>query len=119
MPMKNRCRGALAVVGFFVLSAAAYTAPAALLPGPIIFKAGIADPGDTLLALYMARSARLYDAQGLWVDIIDMNGGSRGAEELQAGQIDVMHVGLSSVVRSATCCRSLFSRRRASRARRI
>jgi NitT/TauT family transport system substrate-binding protein len=98
MPMKNRCRGALAVVGFFVLSAAAYTAPAALLPGPIIFKAGIADPGDTLLALYMARSARLYDAQGLWVDIIDMNGGSRGAEELQAGQIDVMHVGLSSVV---------------------
>ena len=28
-----------------------------------------------------------------------MNGGSRGAEELQAGRIDVMHVGLSSVVR--------------------
>ena len=28
-----------------------------------------------------------------------MNGGSRGAEELQAGRIDVMHVGLSSVVK--------------------
>jgi ABC-type nitrate/sulfonate/bicarbonate transport system substrate-binding protein len=28
-----------------------------------------------------------------------MNGGSRGAEELQAARIDVMHVGLSSVVK--------------------
>lgn len=82
----------------FALVAAAYTASAALLPGPIVFKAGIADPSDTVLAWYVAHAARLYDAQGLWVDILDMNGGSRGAEELQAGQIDVMHVGLSSVV---------------------
>jgi ABC-type nitrate/sulfonate/bicarbonate transport system substrate-binding protein len=28
-----------------------------------------------------------------------MNGGSRGAQELAAGRIDIMHVGLSSVVR--------------------
>src|SRR5258708_28952981 len=28
-----------------------------------------------------------------------MNGGGRGAEEVQAGRLDVMHVGLSSVVR--------------------
>jgi NitT/TauT family transport system substrate-binding protein len=28
-----------------------------------------------------------------------MNGGSRGAAELQAGRLDVMHVGLSSVIR--------------------
>ena len=28
-----------------------------------------------------------------------MSGGSRGAEELQAGRIDIMHVGLSSVIR--------------------
>ena len=47
----------------------------------------------------MARAAGLYCAQGLNVDIINMNGGSKGAEELQAGRIDVMHVGLSSVVR--------------------
>jgi ABC-type nitrate/sulfonate/bicarbonate transport system substrate-binding protein len=33
------------------------------------------------------------------VDIINMNGGSRGAAELQAGRLDVMHVGLSSVIR--------------------
>jgi NitT/TauT family transport system substrate-binding protein len=33
------------------------------------------------------------------VQIINMSGGSHGAQELAAGNIDVMHVGLSSVVR--------------------
>ena len=66
---------------------------------PILIKAGISDPVNTVLAWYMARAAGLYAAQGLNVDIADMSGGSRGAEELQAGRIDVMHVGLSSVVR--------------------
>ena len=47
----------------------------------------------------MARDAGFYAAQGLKVDIINMNGGSRGAAELQAGRLDVMHVGLSSVIR--------------------
>ncbi len=66
---------------------------------PLVFKTGIADPSNTVLALYMARSAGLDTAQGLSVDILDMNGGSRGAEELQAGRIDVMQVGLSSVIK--------------------
>src|SRR3984885_5259100 len=68
-------------------------------PQPLQIKAGISDPVNTVLAWYMARAAGLYAAQGLNVDIINMNGGSKGAEELQAGRIDVMHVGLSSVVR--------------------
>ena len=62
-------------------------------------KAGISDPVNTVLAWYMARDAGLYAAQGLKVDIINMSGGSRGAAELQAGRLDVMHVGLSSVIR--------------------
>ena len=66
---------------------------------PIEFKAGISDPVNTVLAWYMARDAGLYAAHGLKVDIINMNGGSRGAAELQAGRLDVMHVGLSSVIR--------------------
>lgn len=69
------------------------------VPPPLLIKAGISDPVNTVLAWYMARAAGAYATQGLSVDIIDMNGGSRGAEELQAGRIDVMHVGLSSVVR--------------------
>jgi NitT/TauT family transport system substrate-binding protein len=66
---------------------------------PVQIKAGISDPVNTVLAWYMARAAGLYGAQGLAIDIINMNGGSKGAEELQAGRIDVMHVGLSSVIR--------------------
>jgi ABC-type nitrate/sulfonate/bicarbonate transport system substrate-binding protein len=68
-------------------------------PQPLQIKAGISDPVNTVLAWYMARAAGLYGAQGLSVDILNMSGGSRGAEELQAARIDVMHVGLSSVVR--------------------
>jgi NitT/TauT family transport system substrate-binding protein len=47
----------------------------------------------------MAEAEGLYAAQGLNVEILNMSGGSRGAEELQAGRIDLMHVGLSSVIR--------------------
>ena len=73
--------------------------PAPAQQPPIDFKAGIADPVNTVLAWYMARDAGFYAAQGLNVEILNMNGGSRGAEEVQAGRLDVMHVGLSSVIR--------------------
>src|SRR3977135_2611098 len=66
---------------------------------PIAFKVGISDPVNTVLAWYMARDAGFYAAQGLKVDIVNMNGGSRGAAELQAGRLHVMHVGLASVIR--------------------
>src|SRR5262249_57722782 len=57
------------------------------------------EPVNRVLALWMAEAAGLYAAQGLDVEIISMNGGSRGAQELQSGRIDAMHVGLSSVIR--------------------
>jgi NitT/TauT family transport system substrate-binding protein len=66
---------------------------------PTEFKVGISDPVNTVLAIWMADAAGFYAANGLKVEIINMNGGSRGAAELAAGRIDAMHVGLSSVVR--------------------
>src|SRR5216684_8581290 len=66
---------------------------------PIEVKAGISDPVNTVLAWYMARDAGLYAAEGLKVDIVNMSGGSRGAAELQARRLEIMHVGLSSVIR--------------------
>ncbi len=63
------------------------------------FQVGISEPVNTVLALWMADAAGLYRAQGLNVEITSMNGGSRGAKELQSGRIDAMHVGLSSVVK--------------------
>lgn len=62
-------------------------------------KVGISERVNTVLAFWMAQDVGLFGEQGLKVEIINMNGGSRGARELQAGHIDVMHVGLSSVVR--------------------
>src|SRR6202040_2514079 len=72
--------------------------PAASQEGAM-FKAGISDPVNTVLAWYVARDAGFYAANGLNVDIINMSGGSRGAAELQAGRLDTMHVGLSSVIK--------------------
>src|SRR5262249_60716740 len=63
------------------------------------FKVGISEPVNTVLALWMAQAGGFYAAQGLNVEILNMNGGSRGAQELQSGRIDALHVGLSSAVR--------------------
>ena len=63
------------------------------------FKVGISEPVNTVLALWTAQAGGFYAAQGLDVEILNMNGGSRGAQELQSGRIDAMHVGLSSVVK--------------------
>ena len=98
MPMNQlllRSTRSLAVA----LALAAWHAPAAGAADPIAFKAGIADPVNTVLAWWTAQAAGFYAEQGLEVEILNMSGGSRGAEELQAGRLDVMHVGLSSVVK--------------------
>jgi ABC-type nitrate/sulfonate/bicarbonate transport system substrate-binding protein len=66
---------------------------------PIVLKVGISEPVNTVLAIWMADAAGFYEANGIKLEIINMNGGSRGAAELAAGRIDAMHVGLSSVIR--------------------
>lgn len=84
------------IAGMVLLTAAAAPAAAA---EPIEIKAGIADPVNTVLAWWTAQDAGFFAQQGLKVEIVNMNGGSRGAEALKAGTLDVMHVGLSSVVK--------------------
>ena len=65
---------------------------------PVSFKVGISDAVNTVLPLWMAEALGLYKAEELAVEIINMNGGSRGVRELTAGNVQAMHVGLSSVV---------------------
>ena len=96
MPTKICARGVRVCAAILALVLVAWRPATAQL---VEVKAGISDPVNTVLAWYMARDAGLYAAQGLKVDIINMSGGSRGAAELQAGRLDVMHVGLSSVIR--------------------
>jgi NitT/TauT family transport system substrate-binding protein len=92
--------GGMTRLAIALLLAAAMMRPAATQAADVTtLRVGISEPVNTVLALWMAEAAGLYEAQGLKVEIINMSGGSRGAEALQAGRIDVMHVGLSSVVR--------------------
>jgi len=76
--------------------AAAMTNPAAAQPDEI--RVGTSGTANTVLALWMAQAGGFYAAQNLKVSFANMGGGSRGAEALRAGRLDVMHVGLSSVV---------------------
>jgi NitT/TauT family transport system substrate-binding protein len=96
--MSNHCRLLRAslvalAMSMTILAGAAHAAEGTAL------KVGISERVNTVLAFWMAEDGGFFRQQGLTVDIINMNGGSRGAQELQAGHIDIMHVGLSSVVR--------------------
>jgi NitT/TauT family transport system substrate-binding protein len=64
------------------------------------FRVGISDAVNTVLPVWMAQEGRFYTANGLKVEVVNMGGGSRGAKELQAGNIDLMRVGMSSVVQA-------------------
>ena len=94
--MKNHLRFSSTVVALAMLAALA--GPVSAQQPPIEFKVGISDPVNTVLPVD-GGGRRLLCGQGLKVEIVNMNGGSKGARELQAGRIDVMHVGLSSVIR--------------------
>src|ERR1700752_4509382 len=68
----------------------------------IPFRVGITDAVNTVLPVWMAQDGGFYEANGLKVEIINMGGGTGGAKELQAGNIDLMRVGMSSVVQANT-----------------
>lgn len=64
------------------------------------FSIGEASPANTYLAIWMAEEAGLYEAQGLELRVVPMNGGRETAPQLEAGNIQLMHIGMSSVVRA-------------------
>jgi len=63
-------------------------------------KVGMSDSVNTVLPLWTAQAGGLFAANGLAVELVNTGGGSRGARELQEGRLDVMRVGLSSVVQA-------------------
>jgi NitT/TauT family transport system substrate-binding protein len=93
----KRPSGGVLVLVFAVLAVlrAPPVSAAELMP----FKVGLSENVNTALAIWMAEDAGFYGANGLKVEIVNMQGGSRGAAELAAGRLDAMHVGLSSVIR--------------------
>jgi ABC-type nitrate/sulfonate/bicarbonate transport system substrate-binding protein len=101
LPEPSLIRRVLPLLAFVTLVLAPWLAAAQQMPpaAPVEIKVGIADPSNSVLALYMARAAGLDKEHGLKINILDMDGGSRGAEQLQAGRIDLMQVGLSAVIK--------------------
>ena len=64
------------------------------------FKVGEASPANTFFAIWMARAAGFYQANGLNLEIISVVGGKESGPDLTKGRIDLMHIGMSSVVRA-------------------
>ncbi len=57
-------------------------------------------PANTFLAIWMAQAEGLYETEGLDVEVVDMVGGSETGPALTEGRVQLMHIGLSSVVRA-------------------
>src|SRR5262245_22372488 len=88
--------GIAAVLLFaFALGAAATSARAA---DPIPFKIGISAPVVTIFPVWMGEAGGFYEKEGLKVDVINMEGGTRGLQVLLSGEIQGMHVGLAPAV---------------------
>ena len=66
----------------------------------VTFKVGEASPANTFFAIWMANAAGLYEANGLKLEIVHVVGGKESGPDLTSGRIDLMHIGMSSVVRA-------------------
>lgn len=62
------------------------------------FNMGISAQVVTIFPVWMGEAGGFYEKQGLQVDIISMEGGSRGIQVLLSGDIQAMHVGLAPVL---------------------
>jgi NitT/TauT family transport system substrate-binding protein len=62
------------------------------------FNMGISAQVITIFPVWMGQAGGFYEKEGLKVDIISMEGGSRGIQVLLSGDIQAMHVGLAPVL---------------------
>jgi NitT/TauT family transport system substrate-binding protein len=100
MPTHALIRGARAAA--VALALVGLGGAAADAAEPVPFRVGQAAPANTFLAIWMAQAAGFYEAQGLRLEIVPMNGGSQSGPALKTGRIHLMHIGMSSVVRANT-----------------
>src|SRR3954454_5974439 len=95
---QGRITRVLAVAVFrSILSLAGCPSSAAEL---IPFKVGEASPANTFLAIWMAQAAGFYEREGLKVEVVHMSGGRESGPELKSGRVNLIHVGMSSVIRA-------------------
>ena len=88
-------RGLLGLALATVLSASsAYAAD------PTPFRIGISAPVVTIFPVWMGEAGGFFGKEDLKVEVVTMEGGSRGVQVLMSGEIQAMHVGLAPVVQA-------------------
>jgi NitT/TauT family transport system substrate-binding protein len=74
--------------------------PAARAADLIPFKMGISAPSFTILPVHFADLGGFYEKNGLKVEIVNAEGGTRGLQVLLSGELQAMHVGLAPAVQA-------------------
>src|SRR5882757_1417359 len=64
------------------------------------FRIGISAPVVTIFPVWMGEASGFYEKEGVKVEVITMEGGTRGVQVLMSGEIQAMHVGLAPVVQA-------------------
>jgi NitT/TauT family transport system substrate-binding protein len=80
--------------------ATAMSAPSAQAADPTPFRIGISAPVVTIFPVWMGEAGGFFAKEGLKVEVVTMEGGSRGVQVLMSGEIQAMHVGLAPVVQA-------------------
>src|SRR5205814_9981060 len=74
--------------------------PPAHAADPALFRIGISAPVVTIFPVWMGEAGGFYQKEGVKVEVISMEGGTRGVQVLMSGEIQAMHVGLAPVVQA-------------------
>ena len=64
------------------------------------FKLGISAPVMTIFPAWLGQAGGFFEKQGLNVEVVSMEGGTRGLQVLLSGEIQGMHVGLAPTVQA-------------------
>lgn len=81
-----------------VATLAGLSFPASPAAAQTPFRIGISAPVVTILPVWMGDAGGFYAKEGLKVEVINMEGGTRGLQVLMSGEIQAMHVGLGPAV---------------------
>src|SRR5471032_1453202 len=82
------------------LTAVGWCGEPARAADPTLFRIGISAPVVTIFPVWMGEAGGFYEKEGVKVEVITMEGGTRGVQVLMSGEIQAMHVGLAPVVQA-------------------
>jgi NitT/TauT family transport system substrate-binding protein len=97
---KSHRRSGLSILLGLVLAAGGLSVSSSYAADLTPFRMGISAPVVTIFPVWMGEAGGFYEKEGLKVEVITMEGGSRGVQVLLSGEIQAMHVGLAPVVQA-------------------